>query len=79
MEIASSARKHGVADEDMRHAIRLYLAAFLEPDSVTMYIGPARTGAILEVGVLDAYSEDPVIIHAMPARAAYLDQLRKSR
>lgn len=76
MEIASSARRHDVADEDMRHAVQLQLAAFLEPGDVTMYVGPSRTGVLLEVGVLDAYSEDPVVIHAMRARRKYLDRMR---
>jgi hypothetical protein len=33
-----------------------------------MVIGPARDGQLLEVGVLDASGEDPVVIHAMPVR-----------
>lgn len=76
MEIASSARKHDVADDDMRHAVQLQLVAFFEPGDVTMYIGPSRTGALLEIGVLDAYSDEPVAIHAMRARPKYLDRMR---
>jgi hypothetical protein len=33
-----------------------------------MFIGPARNGALLEVGVLDFDGDDPVIIHAMAVR-----------
>ncbi len=36
-----------------------------------MLIGPARDGALLEVGILDVDGEDPVIIHAMPVRAKF--------
>lgn len=60
----------------MRHAVQLQLAAFFEMDDVTMYIGPSRTGALLEVGVLDAYGDDAVVIHAMSARRRYLDRMR---
>ncbi|WP_159618098.1 hypothetical protein [Ruania rhizosphaerae] len=37
---------------------------------VAMFIGPARNGDMLEIGVvLDA--DDPRVIHAMPARRKY--------
>lgn len=46
-----------------RNAIRI-----AEIDGFTMLIGPARGGQLLEVDVLDASGEDPVVIHAMPVR-----------
>lgn len=67
MRITESARKHGVADEDMRHALRNHIRA-VEHNDFTMVIGPARNGQLLEVGLLDASGDDPVVIHAMPAR-----------
>jgi hypothetical protein len=36
-----------------------------------MLIGPARNGALLEIGILGAETDDPVIIHAMPMRPKY--------
>ena len=36
-----------------------------EDDELTMLIGPARDGALLELGVLDIDGEDPVLIHVM--------------
>lgn len=38
---------------------------------LTMLIGPAQDGALLEVGVLDLYGDDPVVIHAMPLRPKF--------
>ncbi|HEX9887930.1 MAG TPA: hypothetical protein VGA69_00510 [Nitriliruptorales bacterium] len=37
-------------------------------DDLTMLIGPASDGALLEIGVLDIDGDDPVVIHAMPLR-----------
>jgi hypothetical protein len=37
-----------------------------------MLIGPARDGQLLEVGLLDADTDDPVLIHAMPVRPKLL-------
>lgn len=70
MRIADLARRHHVADQDILHAIRNAIRAF-EVDDVTMLIGPAGDGALLEVGILDLDSEDPVIIHAMPVRSKF--------
>ena len=37
-------------------------------EDLTMLIGAASDGALLEIGVLDIDGEDPVVIHAMPLR-----------
>jgi len=72
VDIEPSARKHGVHDEDMLHAFRHHLRAFATSDaSVTMFIGPSRTGDQLEVGVV-VDDEGEAIIHAMPARRKFL-------
>jgi hypothetical protein len=41
-------------------------------DDFTMRVGPAQDGDLLEVGVLDIDTDDPVIVHAMRARPQYL-------
>jgi hypothetical protein len=70
MRIGQPAREHGVADDDMSHAIRNAMKGF-DVDEVLMFIGPARNGALLEVGVLDFDGDDPVIIHAMALRREF--------
>jgi hypothetical protein len=70
-DIAPSARKHGIADDDMRHALRNPIRAADLGDGLTMVVGPARDGALLEVGVADS-DAGPVIVHAMRARAKFL-------
>ncbi len=72
--IAESARKHGVEDEDMRHAIDNSIVVFVaEPPATLMYVGPARSGKLIEVAVMCDDPED-LIIHAMEARAKWLNR-----
>ena len=72
MRIGQTARKHGIADEDMHHAVRNPIAQWQLDDEFTMRVGPARDGDLLEIGVLGIDSDDPVIVHAMRARPQYL-------
>jgi hypothetical protein len=72
MRIGEPARRHGVAAEDIRHAVRNAMRRIdAEGDDLTMLIGPARDGAPLEIGVLDIDGDDPVVIHAMPLRRRF--------
>jgi hypothetical protein len=67
MRIGGPARKHGVADADIWHAVRNVDMG----DNLTMLIGPGSHGALLEIGVLDMDGDDPVVIHAMPQRPKF--------
>ncbi|MDN5855517.1 MAG: hypothetical protein L0K86_22270 [Actinomycetia bacterium] len=70
--ILESARKHGIADEDILHAYRNPIAT-QRMDQITMLVGPARSAVLLEVGVVAARgAEGLVIVHAMPARSKFL-------
>ena len=72
MRVTESARDHGVADDDMHHAIRNYVKVL--PDQgdseLVMFIGPGYDATMLEIGVVED-DEDPRIVHAMKARAKY--------
>jgi uncharacterized DUF497 family protein len=73
VEIHPSARKHGVADEDIRHAVDHALAiedAGEDPDR-WLVIGPDRAGNLLEVVVLVAVEGAHLAIHAMRMRARF--------
>lgn len=72
VRVAEPARKHGIADHDMRHAVRNTVAQWRFDEDFTMRVGPARDGELLEVGVLGIDTDDPVIVHAMRARPQYL-------
>ena len=69
--IAGTARKHGVADEDMLHAFNQPISYEELDEGFTMIIGPSRSAGLLEVGVIDT-DHGPVIVHAMTARGKYL-------
>lgn len=72
MDIEPSARKHGVAEVDILHAFRNYWKVFETDDvDVVMFIGPARNGDPLEVGVVSD-EEGLACIHAMRARPKFL-------
>ncbi len=76
MRIGAPARKHGVPDEHISHALRNATRRIALDDDLTMLIGPTPDGALLEVGVLDLDGNDPVVIHAMPLRAKFRRLLR---
>ncbi len=69
--ILGSARKHGISDDDMLHAYRHPIRVF-DLDGLTMLIGPDESARLLEVGVADAEGVE-FIVHAMPARAKFLE------
>ena len=72
VDIEASARKHGVTDNDMLHALRHHWRAFeTDDDAVTMCIGPSTNSEPLEVGVVTD-DEGSAVIHAMPARQKFL-------
>lgn len=75
MEIAASARKHGVADADIVHALRVALRRAWQGFDRVLVIGADRSGRLLELVVLDP-DDDPVVIHAMPLRPKFYDLLR---
>jgi hypothetical protein len=71
MRIGEPARKHGVSDADILHAVRNSMRWVEVDDDLTMLIGAATDGALLEVGVLGIDGDDPVAIHAMPLRRKF--------
>lgn len=68
--ILTSARKHGITDDDMLHAYRNPIRVFAF-DELTMLIGADQAGQLLEVGLATAEGVE-FIVHAMPARAKFL-------
>ena len=76
MEIRDSARRHGISDSDIRHAIDNAVAVGPVETNVdhidgALYIGPDRTGRMLEVITVDDLDDGEVVIHSMKLRKAY--------
>ncbi len=76
MEILASARKHGVSDDDIRHAVEnSVVGGRSDNDSgFLMLVGPDQAGNLLEVGVV-VTDDIEYAIHAMRARLRYTDWL----
>jgi hypothetical protein len=72
VRIAQGARKHDIDDEDILHAVRNRVFQAVGTDDLAMFIGPARNGTLLEIGVLNPNTEDPIVIHADKARDKFL-------
>ena len=78
MEIHSSARKHGVADEDILHAIDHAQAIedIGEGPDRWLVLGPDRASNMLELVILATIEGEHLAIHAMPMRPIYERLLR---
>jgi hypothetical protein len=71
VEIHSSARKHGVDEEDIEHAIDNAMAIDDQDDDTRLYLGPARNAELLEVVALVREDGSELVIHAMTMRPKY--------
>jgi hypothetical protein len=69
--IADSARKHGVSDDDIRHAYAHPIRVFELDEGLTMIVGANWAAIILEIGVVNG-ALGPVVVHAMKARDRFL-------
>ena len=69
--IAASARKHGVSDDDIRHAYEHPIRVFELDEDFTMIIGANHAAIIFEIGVVDGVPA-PVVVHAMRVRDKFL-------
>ena len=76
MEIYASARKHGVTDEDIAHAVEYAVAVGEQDDGQVLYLGPDRAGNMLEVVSVTREDRTEIVIHAMRMRAKYEPFLR---
>lgn len=82
VEIEWSARRHGVEDDDIWHAIE-NAVGYVELDSGDdqqpqrfLVLGPDGAGNLLEIVVMTTDAGDDLVIHAMPMRKSYERFLR---
>lgn len=79
MEFNESARKHGVSDEDVLHAIDQLVVEYEvgddDPPRRWLVFGPNRAGLMLELIVLVFDDGAEMVIHAMPMRSKYEELL----
>lgn len=74
--IIGSARRHGVPENDIRHAVDHL--AFMDDDAdaeagidAVLALGPDRAGLPLELALVGGDDGDVVVVHAMRMRAKY--------
>lgn len=75
VDVAWSARKHGVADEDIQHAVRNTMTIVNQLHDRRVYLGPGRDAQLLEVITLVREGRRDLAIHAMPLRGKYRELL----
>ena len=78
MDVHRSARKHGIDDNDIRHAAQQYLIAYTIDDDQPareLRLGFDTHGRLLEIVILLLDDGTELAIHAMKARTQYLDLL----
>jgi hypothetical protein len=71
VDVHPSALKHGVAVEDITHALQNAMAIDDLDNDLCLYLGPARDGALLEVVTLSRQADVDLVIHAMAMRSKY--------
>jgi hypothetical protein len=74
-EVHPAALKHGVAADDIKHALGHALRTQEEDDQRRLYLGPARDGELLEVVTSLRPDLSEVAIHAMTMRPKYANLL----
>jgi hypothetical protein len=81
VEVHRSARKHGITDTAIHHALEHTITVFdLEPDADpprVLSIGPDPAGNLLELIWLEL-GDINIVIHAMPLRAQFYNLLPQS-
>ncbi|MGI8646921.1 MAG: hypothetical protein DLM55_07595 [Acidimicrobiales bacterium] len=75
MEIVSSARRHGIDDTDILHAVQVPFRTVSQDHDRLLIIGPDKSGRLLEIVVIDPEDDEPAVIHAMPLRRKFYDYL----
>ena len=70
-EIHDAAHRHGVDDDDIRHAMTHAMVVEDQDDDTRLYLGPSKNAALLEVIAIVRGDGSEMVIHAMRMRAKY--------
>jgi hypothetical protein len=71
VEVHPSARKHGITDWDIEHATTHAMVIYDQDDDLRLYLGPARSGDLLEIVTVVRADASELAIHAMRIRSKY--------
>jgi hypothetical protein len=76
VDVRPAARKHGVADDDIEHAMTHAMVIEDQDDDTRLYLGPCRNAQLLEIVSIVRNDGSQLVIHAMAMGAKYLRLLR---
>jgi len=79
VELASSSFRHGIDEDDIRHAFANSMAIYKierEGPSRFLHLGPNRAGNLLELVVVEIDTREWLVIHAMKMRPKFESMLR---
>jgi hypothetical protein len=83
VEIHRPARRHGILDAAILHALdHAFTVIDLEPDAdppKVLAIGPDHAGNLLEIIWLELAADVNLVIHAMPLRPTFYHLLPQTR
>jgi hypothetical protein len=71
LQFHRSAIKHGIAIEDIEHAVNHAMCIDDRADGTRLYLGSARNADLLEVSTITRPGAAEVVIHAMQMRPKY--------
>ena len=71
LDVHPSARKHGIADDDIEHATTHAMTIEDHDDDTRLYLGPSRNAELVEVVTIVRDDGSELAIHAMKMRAKY--------
>ena len=69
--IYPTARKHGISDADIKHAVSHAMSIDDRDNQTRLYLGAARNADLLEVATIVRGHNTEVAIHAMKMRPKY--------
>lgn len=68
--IHPAARKHGISDADIEHAVAQAMSMDYRDNETKLYLGPARNAELLEVATV-IEGEFEIAVHAMTMRPKF--------
>jgi hypothetical protein len=71
LKIYPSARRHGISDTDIEHAVSHAMSVDDRDNQTRLYLGAARNADLLEVATIMRGDHTEVAIHAMKMRPKY--------
>ncbi|MDO9397374.1 MAG: hypothetical protein Q7T71_12565 [Herbiconiux sp.] len=75
MRVLSSALKHGIVEDEIRAALQVPMRRVRLGDGLILIIGADHAAQVLEIVVADMDTVDPRVIHAMPLRRKFHQDL----